>query len=414
MVAGVVVVALNGRLRKDTYLLCRNAIDSVLGRRPLAVVLDLHGLHTDEASAAVCETLRGHLHRTGTPLWLVGAPQPLTQALRAAGLGPRYCWAATVEAAIHSAITNTRRSASPRARVRDLRAVAGPARAATATGADARPTLARRPTRLAETDPAPEGASASSMPANDPVHRAGIEEAFMTDVLAIVRPGPDEATVPQAAQAVAKILHAQVRELWTTPEPGDLSARSADRALHDPEVVLVVVGRDLGDTSTWARVARRADMPVVVVPSSPGYSPGAIGRVLVPLDGSPDAGHAVAGALAAFAHAGAELVVLVVATATTGPRCIDHVPWGYLDWEDQFLATYCAHPRTRMLLSAGDPGAQITRTAATEQVDLITLSWSRPLRPDRAAIVHHTVRTATVPVLLIPTDQHCDPFRLSA
>jgi hypothetical protein len=249
----------------------------------------------------------------------------------------------------------------------------------------------------------------------DPAHLAGIKEAIMTDVLAIIHPGPDEATVPAVAQEVAKILHAQLRELWTTPEPSDLSARSADRALHDPDVALVVVGRDPGNTSSWTRVARAANMPVVVVPPSLDYSPGAICRVLVPLDGTSIAGQAVAGALAAFAYAGAELVVLVVATATTGPRCIDHVPWGYLAWQEQFLDTFCAHPHTRIVLCAGgDPGPQITRTATTEQVDLITLSWSRPSRPDRAAIVRHTVRTATVPVLLIPTDQHRDPFLLSA
>jgi hypothetical protein len=234
------------------------------------------------------------------------------------------------------------------------------------------------------------------------------QEVDMTEVLAVLRPGTVDAEVPAAARTVAGLLRREVRELRLSAVPGRWSTRAAERAIRDPLVSLVVVGRGSDSSPMWSRIARQVGKPVVVVPSSPRRPDAPNCRVLVPLDGTPVAGRAVAEPLAGFAQGGVELMVVVVVTASTGPRCIDHLPWDYLAWQEQFLTTHCAHPGTRMILARGTPGPQITHLATRHDVGWIVVSRSRWSRPGGAATVDHIVRTADVPVLLVPTDERCE------
>jgi nucleotide-binding universal stress UspA family protein len=172
--------------------------------------------------------------------------------------------------------------------------------------------------------------------------------------------------------------------------------------LDKPASVLGVLARDEPTPSTWRRVVRDAAKPVIVVPEMAEPSRPMISRVLVPLDGTPEAAGAVAEAVGLFAGAGIDVVVLHVFDASTVPRFWDQAAHARRAWEEEFMTRFCAEPGARLELRSGEAGQQVVDVAATEGVDLITLGWSQRLDPGRAQTVRRTVLEAAVPVMLVP------------
>jgi nucleotide-binding universal stress UspA family protein len=226
----------------------------------------------------------------------------------------------------------------------------------------------------------------------------------MTEVLVGTGAGHTEAVVTEVADAVAVVAHSQVRRVELDAAlAGEQGA--AVLLLHEmdkPTTLLGVLARDEPTPSTWQQVVRDATKPVVVVPEMAELSRPMISRVLVPLDGTPEAAGAVARTVALFAGAGVDVVVLHVFDASTVPRFWDQAAHARRAWEEEFMTRFCAQPGARLELRSGTAGQQVVDVAATEGVDLITLGWSQRLDPGRAQTVRRTVLEAAVPVMLVP------------
>ena len=155
--------------------------------------------------------------------------------------------------------------------------------------------------------------------------------------------------------------------------------------------------------STALAVASQASKPVVVVPPEPQDPPPAgLHRVLVPLDGTPDAARAVEQAMRWFAGSGVAIVSLHVFDAATVPRFWDRPEHDHAAWSREFLARNAPAAGRHLEVRSGWPSDRILEVAGTERADMIALGWRRRLAPDRAAVVRDVLARTPVPVILLP------------
>ncbi|MFF5211106.1 universal stress protein [Streptosporangium sp. NPDC000396] len=225
----------------------------------------------------------------------------------------------------------------------------------------------------------------------------------MRHVLAVVDDVGEAADVSGIAEAVAEVLHADVQEVHLAV--GSRTQDAATAALHELERAGTLLGVLAGDAPSWAtswRVVRRSTKPVILLPPSLKMPHKTISRVLLPLDGSPEAAAAVTETAELFTRTGVDLVVLHVFDENTVPRFWDQAAHARQAWEEEFLARHCAHPGVRLELRSGVAGEEVVNAAATEHVDLIALGWSQRVEEGRARTVRRTVAGADVPVMLIP------------
>lgn len=225
----------------------------------------------------------------------------------------------------------------------------------------------------------------------------------MTCVVAFVAPdtGPG---VLGVATAMADLLGAAVRSVAFTVD-GDVTAETARAVgeLDDPDAVIGAMTYAPRDRELLWALLRRARKPVVVVPDLEAHGPASIARALVPLDATTESASAVAATMDILARAGVDIVVLHVLDPRRAPAFWDHPGHADAAWKDEFLARYCHHrPDVRMTLRSGVAEESIADVARDERVDLVALAWSQRLDPGRARIVRSTLRTAAVPVLLVP------------
>lgn len=224
----------------------------------------------------------------------------------------------------------------------------------------------------------------------------------MTGVVGVI--GGASPSLTETGETVARLLRAEVRQLapaegLETPE----GVRSVLDELADLDVVAAVVPGGAAMEATTGHVISASRKPVVVTRGTrPTRHPLAISRVLLPLDGSPEAAAAVGPTAHLLADAGVDLVVLHVFDHVTVPRFWDQAAHARGCWEPEFRARYCPLPGVRLQLRTGVPGEQVVTVAQQERVDLIVLGWSQRLEPDRAATVRQTIREACVPVMLMP------------
>ena len=225
----------------------------------------------------------------------------------------------------------------------------------------------------------------------------------MSTVLAVLEPGAGRQPVADAAAAIAAVMSASVRCIDLAGVAGP--ARKVDRVLTELGEATSVLGVLSGAASLqqlgWP-VLQRARKPVVLVPPATRLVSQMISRALIPLDGTLESAAAVAGTIRLLAGAGVDLVALHVFDATTVPKFWDQPAHAEQAWQSEFLARYCDHPGVRLQLRSGVPGEHVLDVAATEQVDLIALGWSRQLDETRAQTLRQTLHEARVPVLVVP------------
>jgi nucleotide-binding universal stress UspA family protein len=160
-------------------------------------------------------------------------------------------------------------------------------------------------------------------------------------------------------------------------------------------------GRPVGRTAL--EVIGSIAKPVVVVPPSAEPRP-RIGRVLLPLQGTPMTSMAPAAALHLAADADVEVVVLHVLDEQSVPSFTDQPQHETHAWATEFLARFCPHGlrSVRLELRVGRPAEEILRVADDIGADLIALGWNQELEPGRAVIVRAALERGTLPLLLIP------------
>lgn len=135
-------------------------------------------------------------------------------------------------------------------------------------------------------------------------------------------------------------------------------------------------------------------------------------RILVPLDGTPEAVQSVADAARLAERAHARLLMLhIVSSDPLAAR--PHVAPAYSDqyyheleaWRDEFMRVgfaACDRPAdvsVDVTLRLGEPALAIAQFAAEEDCDLIVAAWGGQLSPGRAAVVRKLLAEAPCPLL---------------
>ncbi|MEX2556137.1 MAG: universal stress protein [Actinomycetota bacterium] len=246
-------------------------------------------------------------------------------------------------------------------------------------------------------------------------------------ILACIDDSPSARPVLDTARALARVLKADVEALHVR-ENGTMAvqrdAQAVDVPLHvelgDPismiagalredQVLLGVLGTRR-DAVGWRpaghvalAVAEGASKPLVVVPPDfPSRAPEEVRRLLVPLDGTPEAATAVRSSVHVFAGSGVEVVALHVFDREHAPRFMDRPEHDLEVWAEEFLARYCAEPGARVEIRRGEAGEQVVEVAESARVDMIALGWSQDLSPGHAAVVRDVLTRACVPIMLVP------------
>ena len=241
------------------------------------------------------------------------------------------------------------------------------------------------------------------------------------DTTAAARPVLETAVrIGQLTGADVETVHVRGGTLESFETPKSLAARSGLPfrllagpveptlldALGAPEVIAVVLGarsmsggrHPLGRTAL--HVLEHADKPVVVVP--PGaVSPGAIQRLLVPLEGTEQSSRPVHERLWPLLVADVELVVLHVFTEATLPTMLDRPVRDMEILGKEFLTRHC--PRANHIeLRAGPVATRVAEVSAEHDVDLVVLSWSQNGSAERAQVVREVLGASALPVLVLP------------
>lgn len=213
-----------------------------------------------------------------------------------------------------------------------------------------------------------------------------------------------------------------VRRLVVDQRTGVAAAVIAREATIRNAVFIVMCARTREDPvpRAWGRVAagilRAAPCPVVLVPPARGRQSWALRRLLFPHDGTPTSAAAMGPVAALAARAGAEVVVLHVATpgaeppveagTLVPPRYVDQPHHEWPAWSREFLDRVCSlgqaasGVRMRVALVEGEPGAAIVDFARENASDLITLAWHGSLDAERARVMRRVILDAPCPVVV--------------
>lgn len=225
----------------------------------------------------------------------------------------------------------------------------------------------------------------------------------MTEILAVTGAADFDDQVIGTAAVVGELADAGVHRVNIAGEPNaERAAARALRALNEPGTWLAVLPSDKRAGPIWRRVIQASAKPVILVPAAVRGRQPRLHRMLLPLDGTPQAAAAVADSIDRFARAGVDLVALHVFDADTVPRFWDHPAHGHHAWTQEFLARNCARPGVRLELRSGAAGDHILEVAVRERADLIALGWSQRLDEGRAHTVRQAIAAALVPVMLVP------------
>ena len=169
-------------------------------------------------------------------------------------------------------------------------------------------------------------------------------------------------------------------------------------------------GSVLGD------VLLTAPCPVVLVPSIRSRNPWALRQLVLPHDGTPTSAAAIAPTADLASRAGADFVVLHVATpnderpAESGtfvvPRYLDQPQHEWAAWSREFLdrVRSLGYPanieKIRLVLAHGEAGAAILEFARSNASYLIALAWRGSFEPERAQTIRRVFRDAGCPVIV--------------
>lgn len=172
----------------------------------------------------------------------------------------------------------------------------------------------------------------------------------------------------------------------------------------------------LGSTATG--ILQHAEVPVMVIrpgiknlPDT-GWRPA---RMLVPLDGSPEAAANMDMVFGLAKNIGVDVDILHIAEVgeepaaqagtLTSPLCLDYPQFDWPEWAEEFLERFCAvHPpevKLRLFHREGEPADVMLEFALENGEDIIVMSWRGHLEPERAVVVTGVLRRTDLPVLLI-------------
>ena len=201
--------------------------------------------------------------------------------------------------------------------------------------------------------------------------------------------------------------------------PADAIVQAAE-ARHAALIVMCAPGR-LDDPSypfgsVPGDVLRTAPCPVVLVPPIRGQYPWILRQLVLPYDGTPTSAAAIAPTADLAARAGADLVVVHVATpgverptepgTFAAPRYLDQPQHEWPLWEREFLervqsASHLANiEKIHLVFTQGAISGAILEFARRTASNLIALAWRGGFEPERAQTLRRVIRDANCPVII--------------
>ncbi|MBE0429673.1 MAG: universal stress protein [Thermoleophilia bacterium] len=166
-------------------------------------------------------------------------------------------------------------------------------------------------------------------------------------------------------------------------------------------------------------IIQRAPIPVMVIRPDMKKLPDAGWRprkILVPLNGSPEAAAAMDQALQLADALGCSIDVVHIAMlgeqppqeagSMTSPRYLDYAYYEWSAWAGEFMARFAKQqPSAKLHLyhRQGSPAEETLKLAAESSDDLLLLPWHGLLQKDHARTLRELLRRTEVPVILIKT-----------
>jgi nucleotide-binding universal stress UspA family protein len=249
----------------------------------------------------------------------------------------------------------------------------------------------------------------------------------MSTVLAAVDNSAAARPVLRGARLLAAVMDADIEAIHVrakTTRTAEAEAQAAGLSLEivDGDPVEVLAGRLARDDvalgvfgarrlpagrrpagHTTLAAATRSNKPVLVVPPQAQVAdPGVRVRIIVPLDGSPEADQGGETVRRMFEPNGTEITIMHVFTQGGVPRFWDQPLHDEAAWAREFLARHWPGMDSPIRLEHGAPAAAVLALAEAEAFDVIALVWGQRLGEDRAGIVRRVLADAEIPVLLIP------------
>jgi nucleotide-binding universal stress UspA family protein len=164
-----------------------------------------------------------------------------------------------------------------------------------------------------------------------------------------------------------------------------------------------------------------APCPVVLVPPARAGSSWHLRHLLLPHDGTPATAGAFRPALQLAERADANLLVLHVTAARSGPpaqpgsftvpRYVDQAHHEWPAWSREFLQRAgcgCQSDplnRVRLALAVGEPPLEVLRVARDRHVDLIVIGWQGELEEQHAVTAKEIIRGTPCPLLFVRVDE---------
>jgi nucleotide-binding universal stress UspA family protein len=207
--------------------------------------------------------------------------------------------------------------------------------------------------------------------------------------------------LPAAVEQTARELDAPLR---TARGP---EAEALRRAAQEPDVAALVVGarglphgrRPAGHVTQ--ELMTSLPVPLVVVPPTerPAHR---IHRILIALNGSPEAAEALRPVTRAALDAGLAVVVVHVLDPGGAPPFADQPHHWSEAYIREFRARNIVNGHAEIQLRAGDPPEKLLDAAKQLDADIVALAWNQALAPGHAAVVRNAVAEGDLPVVLIP------------
>jgi len=153
-------------------------------------------------------------------------------------------------------------------------------------------------------------------------------------------------------------------------------------------------------------VLRATAKPVVFVPPeaaiADAYTPR---RLVVPLDGSPEASNAFLHMESRFrSNAELEIAVLYAMNGLT-PTMVDHPEHGLSDWGHEFLLRHCPGEHRTFDWRTGNPADAVIELAEQTRSDLIVVSFRGDIEVGHGAVVREVLARSVIPVLVLPVSR---------
>lgn len=251
---------------------------------------------------------------------------------------------------------------------------------------------------------------------------AELEDATLHVVHVAARTLPPKEILQKLKLTPEELRGLVIDQLTGFPAAGIVQEAYQQRSIFIVMCAHTGVEKPQGALGNVAReVLQTAPCPVVLVQPGGEYESWALRRLVLPHDGTPTAAAAIRPAADLASRAGAELVIVHVATLGAPqpgepgtfaiPRYLDQPQYEWPTWANEFLDRIRAlgHPpdtvAIRLCLTRGEPGPAVVEFAARHESGLIAIAWRGVLGAERALTMQAVISQSHCPVIIYRVEE---------